>query len=372
MEKKNIGIALSGGGIRATIFHLGLFKWLAEHGALEEVKRISSVSGASLCVGMIYSYNNLRWPTSKEFLTTVLPSVEKILQTRNLELSALLNLIISPYYWNKKANIVAKSLERKWGVQGNLSDLTGSAMWYINCTTYETGKCFRFCRESMGDYIIGFAEKPNLPLSDVMAASAGFPILIGPYSLSTSDYQWTPYEHSGSNWRPPANQTLHLWDGGVYDNLGLEAIFNPDNGGTLRGGMDFMIISNASPPISSYHRKSGFSVQNLKRMLDISRDQVSALHSRTAMDFIDRTNQGMYIRIGNSAEMITSKSRCPEDLRRHLINNCLSAEQASKAMHYPTTLWEPSEDDYRLILRHGYEVADCTYSCYHNGNIYAN
>ena len=369
MELKNIGIALSGGGIRATIFHLGLFKWLAERGALEEIKRISSVSGASLCVGLIYSYNNLRWPTSEEFFTTVLPLVEKILQTRNLQLAALSNLVISPSYLNKKVNIVAKSLEYTWGVHGNISDLTGNAMWYINCTTYETGKRFRFCRESMGDYIIGYVKKPKMPLSEVMAASAGFPILIGPYSLSTSDYQWTPYKHSILNWHPPANQTLHLWDGGVYDNLGLESIFNPNNGGTLKDGLDFMIISNASPPISSYHRKFGFSPRNLKRMLDISMDQVSALRSRTVMDFINRTNQGMYIKIGNSAEMIASKSRCPEDLKRHLINNCLSAELASKAMHYPTTLWKPSEDDYQLILRHGYEVADCTYRCYHTSNI---
>lgn len=369
MELKNIGIALSGGGIRATIFHLGLFKWLAERGALEEVKRISSVSGASLCVGLIYSHNNLRWPTSEEFFTTVLPSVEKILKTRNLQLSALLNLVISPSYLNKKVNIVAKSLEHKWGVNGNISDLTGNAMWYINCTTYETGKRFRFSRESMGDYMIGYVKKPSIPLSEVMAASAGFPILIGPYSLSTSDYQWAPYKPSGSNWHPPVDQTLHLWDGGVYDNLGLESIFNPDNDGTLKGGVDFMIISNASPPIGPYHRKFELSLRNLKRLLDISMDQVSALRSRMAMDFISRTNQGMYIKIGDSAAMITSKSRCPEDLKCYLINNCLSAELASKAMHYPTTLWKASEDDYQLILRHGYEVADCTYRCYCNSNI---
>ena len=47
MKPHNIGIALSGGGIRATIFHLGLFRWLAEHEMLEEIKSISSVSGAS-------------------------------------------------------------------------------------------------------------------------------------------------------------------------------------------------------------------------------------------------------------------------------------------------------------------------------------
>lgn len=46
MGKKDvkIGVALSGGGIRATIFHLGLFKWLAENELMENIKHISSVS----------------------------------------------------------------------------------------------------------------------------------------------------------------------------------------------------------------------------------------------------------------------------------------------------------------------------------------
>jgi NTE family protein len=62
--RRKIGIALSGGGIRATIFHLGVLKWMAENSMLEDIVRISSVSGASLCIGLIYSHNNLRWPTS--------------------------------------------------------------------------------------------------------------------------------------------------------------------------------------------------------------------------------------------------------------------------------------------------------------------
>ena len=60
MKLHNIGIALSGGGIRATIFHLGLFKWLAENGLLEEVKRVSSVSGASLSVATVYKGNIIK------------------------------------------------------------------------------------------------------------------------------------------------------------------------------------------------------------------------------------------------------------------------------------------------------------------------
>lgn len=363
MELHNIGIALSGGGIRAAIFHLGVLKWIAEKNALEEIKRISSVSGASLCIGMIYAHNNLRWPTSKEFLATVLPSIENVLLTNDLQLSALQRLIVSPNYWNKKVNILAKTLEDKWGVYGNLSELMGNMMWYINCTTYETGKRFRFCRDNMGDYEIGYVENPKIPLSDVMAASAGFPILIGPYSLQTGDYKWISSRYKQSRWQPPYS-TIHLWDGGVYDNLGLESIFKPKNGGTLSDGLSCIIISNASPSINMYKRRIGLSVHNLKRLLDISMSQVESLRSRMVMDFIIRSNQGMYFKIGNSAERIALERKCQKDLKRRLVEKCLSNEQVIKIANYPTTLRKPTKANYQLLLRHGYEVAECTYWCY--------
>ena len=48
MKKRNIGLALSGGGFRASIFHMGVLKYLAEKNKLEEISYISSVSGGSL------------------------------------------------------------------------------------------------------------------------------------------------------------------------------------------------------------------------------------------------------------------------------------------------------------------------------------
>ena len=45
-----IGLALSGGGFRATIYHLGVLARLAEQNRLEEVTFISTVSGGSLCL----------------------------------------------------------------------------------------------------------------------------------------------------------------------------------------------------------------------------------------------------------------------------------------------------------------------------------
>src|SRR5215203_1450044 len=43
-----IGLALSGGGFRATLYHLGLVRFLRDAGALTRVTHITSVSGGSI------------------------------------------------------------------------------------------------------------------------------------------------------------------------------------------------------------------------------------------------------------------------------------------------------------------------------------
>ncbi|HQR50678.1 MAG TPA: patatin-like phospholipase family protein, partial [Methylophilaceae bacterium] len=46
--EKTIALALSGGGIRAMVFHLGVLKALTENGLLEKVSKISTVSSTSI------------------------------------------------------------------------------------------------------------------------------------------------------------------------------------------------------------------------------------------------------------------------------------------------------------------------------------
>mgnify|MGYP005712028547 CR=1 FL=1 len=43
-----LGLALSGGGFRATLYHLGVIRYLRDIGALQEVSDIASVSGGSI------------------------------------------------------------------------------------------------------------------------------------------------------------------------------------------------------------------------------------------------------------------------------------------------------------------------------------
>src|SRR5262245_5512597 len=62
-----IGLALSGGGFRATLFHLGLIRFLYEAGLLSQVTHITSVSGGSI----IAAHLGLNWDrytgTDEEF-----------------------------------------------------------------------------------------------------------------------------------------------------------------------------------------------------------------------------------------------------------------------------------------------------------------
>src|SRR4051794_26764981 len=45
---RKIGLALSGGGFRATLYHLGLVRFMRDAGILSQVTHITSVSGGSI------------------------------------------------------------------------------------------------------------------------------------------------------------------------------------------------------------------------------------------------------------------------------------------------------------------------------------
>jgi len=358
---KKIGLALSGGGIRACIFHLGVFKCLAEQGLLKQVASLSSVSGASLCVALIFSIAGNRWPTDEMFLSFVLPEIRRRILANDIQAAALLRLPFQPWYWFNRVKLVARMMEAKWGVEGVLQDLPNQPYWEINCTTFETGKNFRIRKDYMGDRILGYAQRPNLRIADMAAASAGFPVLIGPYRLDMRRYMWSE-DKAGRTPLPMTRQRCSLWDGGVYDNLGLEALFKIGRG--LDAEIDFLIVSNASGESGTVERMFFRPLRNLRRMLDIALDQVASLRTRDVMASVVEKGDGVYVQIGRTAAEIAKASGAPTELAEKLTRECMTEAQAQKARHYPTTLRTPSAGDFDLILRHGYENARCSFACY--------
>jgi len=354
-----IGLALSGGGIRACIFHLGVCKGLAAHGLLGRVASISSVSGASLCVALIFAASGNRWPSDRYFLTRTLPEIERRIMTHDIQAAALCRLPFMPRYWFNRVGLLARALCREWGICGTLQELPDYPYWEINCTTYETGKNFRIRKDYMGDYMLGYTQRADLPIADMAAASAGFPVLIGAYVLDMTRYIWTVGKHGGKETAP--RKQCALWDGGVYDNLGLEALYKIGRG--LDAEINFLIVSNASGALGAAEHSVSRPLSGLKRLLDIALDQVSALRTRDILSAIIAKGDGLYIQIGETTQQIARRHGLDETSAARLLPNCLTSEEATRAAHYPTTLRTPSQGDFNLLLQHGYEAAVCSVSC---------
>lgn len=190
--RPSISLALSGGGIRAMVFHLGVMKYLAEQSRLEDVERISTVSGGSLLIGLLLQQNQMRWPTSADFLDRLLPTLQESLCTRSLQWGAARQLL-NPLNWQfllSRANLLALALRREWQVEKTLADLPTMPEWSINGTTAESGKRFRFKRQDIGDYTLGYASAEQSPLASALAVSAAFPGGFGPLTLNAHQFDW--------------------------------------------------------------------------------------------------------------------------------------------------------------------------------------
>lgn len=340
---RRVALALSGGGIRAMAFHLGVLKFLAERGLLEEIHRVSTVSGGSLVIGLLLKESGMSWPSSEKFLTTALPQLREKLCKRSLQWGAARQLL-NPLNWRfilSRANLLGLALRKEWNIDSPLSDLPSTPEWSINGTTAENGKRFRFKRDDLGDYTLGYAAGASFPLADALAVSAAFPGGFGPLRIDATKFDWRkrPWD------APPGTEkivqaafdVLHLYDGGVYDNLGLEPFFDCGKCHTKHSD-SYIIVSDAGSPLPSGFSFRQLNPWRLKRIADIMSDQAHALRVRSFANYIQqRPNRGALIFISMPTEGIDSST--------------------SFASKFPTTLRKLSYEDFNRLAGHGYKVA---------------
>lgn len=342
---QSIAIALSGGGIRAMAFHLGVLHWLAEKQSLERVAKISSVSGGSLVVGLIFQQHRMKWPSSQSFVKEIYPALRKRLCSQSLVQGAALRLLL-PQNWRyafSRTNVLALTLRQAWGVTASLSDLPASPEWAINATNAENGRRFRFKRADLGDYLTGYASSDGYPLANAIAVSAAFPGGLGPLRLETRNLAWKRRDH----WDAPVNaaktvvppfRVLHLYDGGVYDNLGLEPFFDAGRG-VAKIKDAYIFVSDAGKPLASGFSSGALNPFRLKRVADIMSDQSHALRVRTFQHFIQQNSaRGSFV---------------------HIQNACATgpSDDHQLASQFPTSLRQLSEAEFDAIARHGYGLA---------------
>lgn len=374
--RPRLAVALSGGGFRAALFHLGVLRRITEAGWLDHIDLVSGVSGGSV----LGAFASTRWSdvlalgaTTTAFQSRIVdPFVEIVASRSFLRLWALqlpltlLRKVNGPY---TRTNLAAELYERWFGLRG-CEDLPGHPFFVFNASNLLSGRAWRFTREGMGDSRIGYAGwRESFPLGAAVAASAAFPPVFPPLAVSTADLAF-----SGPVYGEP---TLHvppflaLADGGVYDNLGVEVLIKRTQlHGTLLAPASFMLVSDGGFPPQSRFRASGLPALGegllLYRVDELARDQVGALRRRMLIRQFQSTDDpvsGALIVLGSSVRKLPAS--LVDQYVQGVGASALIPDALLQRLHQTrTNLNLFSSLEAEALMYHGYTLTDAVLGAY--------
>ena len=301
-----VGLALSGGGFRASFYHIGVLARLAELDMLKDIEVISTVSGGSI-IGMMYyirlkelletkdnssieknDYIELIEEMQKDFLKSVQKNIRMkafveynpCIQTLTQKLGEIYQ---EEFYGNEvklmkelyiKPNISNKNID-DFNPHFNSFEISNKVpILVVNSTCLNNGHNWRFTASGMGEsqYMYDTTidkniihhytrygqfnneEFDNFTISEAVASSSCVPGLFDPIELENAYIE---------------NENIKLVDGGVYDNQGLASILDEE--------CNIIICSDASGQFNDELEPSSCRLSIIPRindaLMDRSRDQ---------------------------------------------------------------------------------------------------
>ncbi|MGR9045366.1 MAG: patatin-like phospholipase family protein [Gammaproteobacteria bacterium] len=319
-DSEKLGLALSGGGFRASFFHVGVLAQMAEQGLLRHVEVISTVSGGSI-VGALYYLHVKKLLESKpdaeirdQDYTEIVQKIEiDFLKAteRNIRMATFasfkanyrmvfLNYSRSDRVAELYNEYLYRSILQGAGDPVELQKLKiyppdGPADFHpkrhngdrkakvpilvLNATTLNTGRNWQFTASTMGEppvdneasgidkksirlrrakggYTNMIPLQQDFPLAHAVAASACVPGLFEPMAVSGLYYDKIDQQAI----------TPQLVDGGVFDNQGTE--------GLLQNGCTCFVISDAAGQMDVENQPATGALSVLLRASGILQDRV--------------------------------------------------------------------------------------------------
>lgn len=321
-SEDKIGLALSGGGLRASFFHIGLLARMAEQGILKSVAVISTVSGGSI-IGALY-YLHLKKlletksdadivdqdyieiikiievefleATEKNIRMSVLSDFKKNFQMKEVDYSrsdriaelyneflyqSILDNLGSPVEMRNLKIQPLGEAENFHPKEGNCKRKAKVPVLVLNATTLNGGRNWQFTARTMGEppseSCIDIDKKPirlcraqgdgyqqmleqqqDFPLGHAVAASACVPGLFEPLTVSDLYFDRNKNE----------SIVPQLVDGGVFDNQGVESL--------LKQGCTKFIVSDASGQMGMENQMDTDPASALLRVSSVLQDRVRA------------------------------------------------------------------------------------------------
>ncbi|MGJ0515010.1 MAG: patatin-like phospholipase family protein [Methylomicrobium sp.] len=291
-QQKKLGLALSGGGFRASYFHIGVLAQMAEQGLLRDVEVISAVSGGSIIAALYYLHvkklleskpdadvedqdyidlvkrietdfkkatdRNIRLRTFADFQSNL--KMARANYSRTDRISELYNAYLYRGVLNNVSDPV-QLRELKIHPPGEPEDFhpkTGNAsrrakvpILNINAAVLNNGQDWQFTAQSMGEPL-GDEDVQQLPETvtpadiyrrapsywDLAPHQQNFELGHAVGASACVPGLFPPLAVSGLYQDKDDNIRIQLVDGGVYDNQGIEAL--------LWAGCTHFIVSDAS------------------------------------------------------------------------------------------------------------------------------
>jgi NTE family protein len=235
--RSGIALSLSGGGFRASLFHLGAVRRLHELGVLQQLNAISTVSGGSILAGqLVQSMHDKGRNGRLDFLNFQADVADpfRAVASRDLRTWPVLKNLA----WNWIApGPLLKDLEERYRrriTTLNLEDLPITPRFIFCATDLTFGVNWEFARDRVGSYQAGYifdrsrsSGANDTAIAHAITASACFPPFFGPMpvGMPADAFRGGTYQAGKSRKRRKVLEKLSLSDGGIYDNMGLEPVW---------------------------------------------------------------------------------------------------------------------------------------------------
>jgi predicted acylesterase/phospholipase RssA len=281
-----LGLALSGGGFRATLFHLGVVRFLRDAGALRDVTDITAVSGGSILAAHLV----LNWDQyigDEQRFAEAAAQIVKFVQfdvrnhiVRRLPMLYVFGGLAKLMPGRPRVLTANAILERYYSqfLYGDrcLYELPERPSLHILATNVSNGGLSVFSREGLFIQQRADAGAPEFErtsgqmaaIARIVCASSAFPGFFPPVAIRAADL----------GVREGRFPTEWFTDGGVYDNLGMRAFswLKQQN-----VEFDQVLVSDAGKPFQVLSNAALGVIGQSVRATDILWDRVGQLERET-------------------------------------------------------------------------------------------
>jgi len=345
-----IGLALSGGGFRATLYHLGLARFLRDAGILPHVTDIAAVSGGSIFAAHLALNWNRYNGSDSEFdaaANELLAFIRLDVRNRIVRRFALGFALRGPRrllgWSNRKmtrTGLLEYHYEKYLYGDTSLFQLPVVPRLHLLATNLSEGRLCSFhrdglwmiCRDTAQTFRIDHINAGLATVPMAVAASSAFPGFFPPMELTGADVGAPSGEFGRQAYT----------DGGVFDNLGVRMFrFLALSSSSDESPWDGVLVSDVGKPFEvRANLRAGGLIRTAMRASDILMDRVWQLENETFKD----TSGFAFARITDLVD--------PEE-----DPTALHPEVQRQVASIRTDLDRFSEIEISSLIRHGYCVA---------------